>query len=109
MRVHRRGGDRSTEGTPALQLLFTYFSAEPHTPRAAPRRVSDPVLDLHAGRSALDLRERIHRTRWPDQVPGIGWAQGTERQFLHGLLADWADFDWRAQGRRRFKLRIGVR
>jgi pimeloyl-ACP methyl ester carboxylesterase len=47
----------------------------------------------------LDLRERIRRTRWPDQVPGIGWTQGTERQFLQGLLADWADFEWRPRER----------
>jgi pimeloyl-ACP methyl ester carboxylesterase len=47
-----------------------------------------------------DLRERIGRTRWPDQVPGIGWAQGTELEFLKALLADWARFDWRAQERR---------
>ena len=32
--------------------------------------VADEVLD--------DLRVRLRRTRWPDQVPGIGWKQGTE-------------------------------
>ncbi len=49
--------------------------------------------------SLADLRDRIRRTRWPDQVPGIGWAQGTERQFLEALLAEWAEFDWRARER----------
>jgi pimeloyl-ACP methyl ester carboxylesterase len=47
----------------------------------------------------LDLQQRIQRTRWPDQVPGIGWAQGTEREFLQGLLTEWADFDWRGRER----------
>ena len=53
-------------------------------------RIEDEVLS--------DLRERIRKTRWPDQVPGIGWQQGTEREYLRALLAYWADgFDWRAQ------------
>jgi pimeloyl-ACP methyl ester carboxylesterase len=47
-----------------------------------------------------DLRQRIRRTRWPDQVPGAGWTQGTELEFLERLLAHWAGgFDWRAQER----------
>jgi len=48
-----------------------------------------------------DLRERIRRTRWPDQVPGIGWEQGTELAYLQDLLRYWAEeFDWREQERR---------
>ena len=48
-----------------------------------------------------DLEDRIGRTRWPDQIPGIGWQQGTELEYLRQLLAYWADgFDWRAQERR---------
>jgi pimeloyl-ACP methyl ester carboxylesterase len=47
-----------------------------------------------------DLRARIHQTRWPDQLPGSGWEQGTDRQFLRQLLIYWADeFDWQAQER----------
>ena len=48
-----------------------------------------------------DLRARIRGTRWPDQVPGIGWDQGTDLAYLQRLLSYWADgFDWRAQERR---------
>jgi len=48
-----------------------------------------------------DLRERIHRTRWPDPAPGEPWAQGVDRDYLRELLAYWADgFDWRAQEQR---------
>jgi pimeloyl-ACP methyl ester carboxylesterase len=55
--------------------------------------VADSVLD--------DLRDRVRRTRWPDQIPEIGWAQGTELGYLRSLLTYWADgFDWRAQERR---------
>lgn len=47
-----------------------------------------------------DLRARIRATRWPDQLPGIEWEQGTELEYLKALLAYWADeFDWRAQER----------
>jgi pimeloyl-ACP methyl ester carboxylesterase len=47
-----------------------------------------------------DLRERIHNTRWPDSAPGAAWEQGTDLDYLQGLLAYWADgFDWRAQER----------
>jgi len=47
-----------------------------------------------------DLRERIRKTRWPDQAPGAAWEQGTDLEYLRQLLAYWADeFDWRAQER----------
>ncbi|HEX6074873.1 MAG TPA: epoxide hydrolase [Micromonosporaceae bacterium] len=47
-----------------------------------------------------DLRERIRATRWPDQVPGMGWQQGTELGYLRRLLGHWADdFDWRTRER----------
>ena len=45
-----------------------------------------------------DLRARIRATRWPDEVPGIGWEQGTPPGFLRPLLEFWADgFDWRSR------------
>lgn len=55
--------------------------------------VSDDVLD--------DLRQRLMRARWPDAVPGIGWEQGTEIDWLKRLTSYWAnDFDWRAWERK---------
>src|SRR3954470_9146428 len=54
--------------------------------------VADEILD--------DLRARIRSTRWPDQVPGIGWDQGTELEYLRRTLEYWAGgFDWRARER----------
>ena len=48
-----------------------------------------------------DMRARLRRTRWPDQVPGIGWQQGTELGWLRSLASYWADeFDWRAWERK---------
>ncbi len=53
-------------------------------------RVPDAVLD--------DLRERLGRTRFPDQIPGSGWDYGTDGAYLVELCAYWRDkFDWRAQ------------
>jgi epoxide hydrolase len=46
--------------------------------------------------SALDdLRDRLARTRLPDQIPDAGWDYGTERAYLSELLAYWRDeYDW---------------
>src|SRR5512145_641488 len=47
-----------------------------------------------------DLRERLERTRWPDQVEGAGWDYGTELSYLRGLVDYWAhEFDWRKEER----------
>ena len=55
--------------------------------------VADEVLD--------DLRARLRNARWPDQIPGIGWKQGTELDWLRRLVSYWADeFDWRGWERR---------
>ncbi len=44
-----------------------------------------------------DLKERLARTRWPDQIPGTGWDYGTDLAYLKQLCAYWRDgFDWRA-------------
>jgi pimeloyl-ACP methyl ester carboxylesterase len=45
-----------------------------------------------------DLRERIARTRWPDEIDGIGWDQGTPLALLRSVLDDWANgFEWRTR------------
>ncbi|HEX4770839.1 MAG TPA: epoxide hydrolase [Bryobacteraceae bacterium] len=55
--------------------------------------VADEVLD--------DLRARLRHTRWPDQIPGIGWEQGTELDWLRRRVSYWLDeFDWGAWERR---------
>lgn len=52
--------------------------------------VPDDVLD--------DLRSRLDRIRFPDQLDETGWDYGTERSYLEELCAYWRDgFDWRKQ------------
>jgi len=52
--------------------------------------VPEAVLD--------DLRDRLARTRWPDQIPNSGWGYGTDLAYLQDLCEYWGTkFDWRAQ------------
>ena len=45
-----------------------------------------------------ELRERLARTRWPDEVEGAGWDYGTNLDYLKQLTGYWQHtFDWRAQ------------
>ncbi len=54
---------------------------------------------LHVADNAIDdLRERLARTRFPDQAPGDAWAYGADVGYLRELVAHWQhSFDWRAQ------------
>lgn len=54
---------------------------------------------LHVPEAAIaDLRERLTRTRLPDQAPGEPWTYGTDLAWMRELTAYWLhEFDWRAQ------------
>ena len=52
--------------------------------------IPDSVLD--------DLRARLERTRWPDELPGVGWEYGSNMDYIKELVEYWKnDFDWRKQ------------
>jgi len=62
-------------------------------PDAAIRPFRIEILDADLD----DLRERLARTRWPDQLPGDGWSRGVPVDYLKDLAAYWgAGYDWRA-------------
>ena len=43
-----------------------------------------------------DLRDRLARTRWPDQLPGVGWDYGIPLEYVRELASYWRDeYDWR--------------
>ncbi len=43
-----------------------------------------------------DLRERLARTRWPDELPGVGWSRGVPLGYLKELAEYWSTgYDWR--------------
>ena len=44
-----------------------------------------------------DLRQRLQKTRWPDEV-GEDWRYGTDLKYLQSLCEYWlTEFDWREQ------------
>jgi microsomal epoxide hydrolase len=59
---------------------------------------SPEPFSLHVPDSDLvDLRERLSRTRFPDQAPGEPWAYGADLAYMQILVAYWRDqFEWRA-------------
>ncbi len=43
-----------------------------------------------------DLRDRLARTRWPSQLPGIGWTRGVPVNYLQELAEYWrTTYNWR--------------
>ena len=45
-----------------------------------------------------DLWERLHRTRWPDEVVGTSWSRGCDLSYMKELVKYWIDeYDWRNQ------------
>ena len=48
-----------------------------------------------------DLRARLDRTRFPDQLDGVGWDYGADLDYLKELVEYWrTEFDWRKQERK---------
>ncbi|MBJ7408147.1 MULTISPECIES: epoxide hydrolase family protein [Hyphomicrobiales] len=70
------------------------FEALAGTARAdiQPFRISVPDEQI------IDLKRRLAQTRWPDTLDKTGWSDGTNLDYLQGLVSYWRDrFDWRAQ------------
>ncbi len=45
-----------------------------------------------------DPRDRLTRTRWPEELPVGDWSKGVPVAYLRGLAAYWRDgYNWRAQ------------
>lgn len=58
----------------------------------------EPFRVAFSDAALADLRERLTRTRFPDQAPGAPWAYGADVAYLQEIVAYWRDqFDWRAQ------------
>jgi pimeloyl-ACP methyl ester carboxylesterase len=56
----------------------------------APFRIDVPQADLD------DLAYRLDRTRWPDQLPGVGWDYGIPLEYVRELASYWrTGYDWR--------------
>src|SRR3712207_256868 len=55
-----------------------------------PFRIDIPQPDLD------DLHGRLARTRWPDELPGVGWSRGVPLEYIKELAEYWREaYDWR--------------
>ena len=56
-----------------------------------PFRIEVPEADLD------DLRDRLARTRWPDELPDVGWSYGVPLGYMREMAEYWrTGYDWRA-------------
>ena len=78
-------------------LYGTVYGMNVSAPRAesktvAPFRIDIPEVELE------DLRDRLSRARWPDEVAGAGWSLGPPLAYLKELVELWrTSYDWRAE------------
>jgi pimeloyl-ACP methyl ester carboxylesterase len=94
----------ANEGRPMLRRLLlaaTTMIGTLHTPGAT-AQVSSPKavpFTIAVPDAVLaDLRDRLARTRWPEQLPGTGWDYGADTAYLKELVDYWQrGFDWRAE------------
>jgi pimeloyl-ACP methyl ester carboxylesterase len=77
---------RSVTNTPARA------AATPRGDAITPFRIDIPQTALD------DLKQRLERTRWPDELPGVGWSYGVPVGYLKRLAEYWREgYDWRTQ------------
>ena len=57
---------------------------------------------IDVGQADLDdLKDRLARTRWPDQLPGVGWDYGIALDYVKELAEYWrTSYDWRVHEQR---------
>lgn len=84
----------------ALWWEFTEVKAEEK--RTAPPKSDAAVIKpfkIAVDDAVLrDLKERLARTRWPDQLDNSGWDYGVDLAYMKELVAYWQNkYDWRAE------------
>ncbi|MEV0285814.1 epoxide hydrolase family protein [Kribbella sp. NPDC050820] len=58
--------------------------------RIRPFRIDVPQAELD------DLRARLANTRWPRELPGLGWSRGVPTSYLQRIAEYWQNtYDWR--------------
>jgi microsomal epoxide hydrolase len=89
---------------PALVVLVLLSPvAEPAAQRPSSTAAQDTIAPfrIQVPDAVLsDLKERLARTRFPDEIPGGGWEYGTDLTYHRALVTYWKDaFNWREQER----------
>ncbi|MFT4413304.1 epoxide hydrolase family protein [Fredinandcohnia humi] len=55
-----------------------------------PFRIEIPQTEID------DLNDRLDRTRWPDELPGLGWSYGTPMHVVKEMVDYWRNgYNWR--------------
>ncbi len=85
-----------------LALLLATCAASTLAGQARPADEAIVPFKINVPDAVLrDLKERLARTRFPDQLQNVGWDYGTDPAYLKPLIEYWRDtFDWRAQERK---------
>src|SRR5918996_4121844 len=85
------------------QEALIHIAAHPPTDAASAPRLEGAGTDIKPFRIQVaeadleDLRDRLARTRWPDELPGVGWDDGVPLTYLKELSEYWrTSYDWRA-------------
>ena len=61
------------------------------TDQIRPFQIDIPGSDLD------DLKDRLAKMNWPDELPDVGWEYGVPKGFVRELAEHWATtYDWRA-------------
>jgi epoxide hydrolase len=73
-----------------VQPYLTHSGEKMATTKAKPFQIEIPQAALD------DLRERLKRTRWPDEALNAGWSMGTNLGYMKKLADYWLnEYDWR--------------
>lgn len=66
------------------------------------KTITSPMLKVTPFKASIpdsaleDLRIRLSRTRWPDEISGSGWEMGANSAYVKELCAYWANgYSWR--------------
>jgi epoxide hydrolase len=99
LRAHKRIG-LAYVPTPLLpqgHLGETMPSVDPSATATRSHEAISPFRIAIEQHALDDLRERLDRTRWPDELPGVGWGYGIPLVYVKELAHYWRhEFDWRA-------------
>lgn len=92
--MSRRQGYRASATTLLLLIVLspigTVCAADKEAEMIKPFKIAVDEAVLR------DLKERLARARFPDQIDGAGWDYGVELGFLKELTTYWKDkYDWR--------------
>ena len=74
----------------AAKRTMTFPDTDSADTAIHPFRLEVPQVEID------DLRYRLHRTRWPRELPGVGWKRGVPVGYLMELAEYWrTSYDWR--------------